>query len=349
MAFSVAVAGASGYAGGELLRLLAEHPEFEVRTVTAHSNAGQRLVDVQPQLRSLAHLTLVDTTPENLSGHDVVFVALPHGKSGELTAHLSADTLVLDCGADHRLERADDWAAFYGGDYFGAWTYGVPELPTAHGKQRSRLVGARRIAAPGCNASTVALALAPGIHAGVIEAQDLVAVLAVGPSGAGKSLKLPNLAAEILGSANPYAVGGTHRHIPEIVQSLRWAGQDSVDATISFTPVIVPMSRGILSTATARLVPGTSVAAVRAAWESAYADEPFVHLLPEGHFPRTADVLGANTALIGLAVDEAAGRVVTITAIDNLVKGTAGAAIQSANIALGLTETLGLTMNGVAP
>ena len=348
MVFSVAVAGASGYAGGELLRLLAGHPEFEVRTVTAHSNAGQRLVDVQPSLRSLAHLTLVDTTPENLSGHDVVFVALPHGKSGELTAHLPTETLVVDCGADHRLESPDDWAAFYGGDYFGAWTYGVPELPSANGKQRERIVGARRIAAPGCNASTVALALAPGIHAGVIEAQDLVAVLAVGPSGAGKSLKLPNLAAEILGSANPYAVGGTHRHIPEIVQSLRWAGS-TTDATISFTPVIVPMSRGILATATARLVPGTSAADVRAAWESAYADEPFVHLLPAGHFPRTADVLGANTALIGLAVDEAAGRVVTITAIDNLVKGTAGAAIQSANIALGLTETLGLTMNGVAP
>ncbi|WP_105035186.1 N-acetyl-gamma-glutamyl-phosphate reductase [Cryobacterium aureum] len=361
MAFSVAVAGASGYAGGELLRLLAGHPEFEVRTVTAHSNAGQRLIDVQPSLRSLAHLTLVDTTPQNLSGHDVVFVALPHGKSGELTAHLPAETLVVDCGADHRLESSDDWAAFYGGDYFGAWTYGVPELPTVNGKQRDRLVGARRIAAPGCNASTVALALAPGIHAGVIEAQDLVAVLAVGPSGAGKSLKLPNLAAEILGSANPYAVGGTHRHIPEIVQSLRWAAAPGIadptsaasisprEATISFTPVIVPMARGILATATARLVPGTSADAVRGAWESAYADEPFVHLLPAGRFPRTADVLGANTALIGLAVDEAAGRVVTITAIDNLVKGTAGAAIQSANIALGLTETLGLTMNGVAP
>ena len=353
MVFSVAVAGASGYAGGELMRLLAGHPEFEVRTVTAHSNAGQRLVDLQPQLRSLAHLALVDTTPESLSGHDVVFVALPHGKSGELTAHLPKDTLVVDCGADHRLENPDDWAAFYRGDHFGAWTYGVPELPTSEGKQRSRLVGARRIAAPGCNASTVALALAPGIHAGVIQAQDLVAVLAVGPSGAGKSLRVANLAAEILGSANPYAVGGTHRHIPEIVQSLRWAGSGAStsarDATISFTPVIVPMSRGILATSTARLVPGTSFAAVRAAWESAYADEPFVHLLPEGHFPRTADVLGANTALIGLVVDEAAGRVVTLTAIDNLVKGTAGAAIQSANIALGLTETLGLTMNGVAP
>ncbi|TFD20241.1 N-acetyl-gamma-glutamyl-phosphate reductase [Cryobacterium sp. TMT4-10] len=347
MAFSVAVAGASGYAGGELLRLLAEHPEFEVRTVTAHSNAGQLLIDVQPHLRSLAHLTLVDTSPETLAGHDVVFLALPHGASGALTAHLPAETLVVDCGADHRLESESDWAAFYGGDYYGAWTYGVPELPVAGGTQRSRLQGSRRIAAPGCNASTVALALAPGIRAGVIEPEDIVAVLAVGPSGAGKSLRRPNLASEVLGSANPYAVGGGHRHIPEIQQSLRWAG--AANPTISFTPVIVPMSRGILCTATARLVPGTSAAAVRAAWEEAYANEPFVHVLPEGRFPRTSDVLGANTALIGLAVDEAAGRVVTITAVDNLVKGTAGAAIQSANLSLGLPETTGLSTNGVAP
>ncbi|WP_104162347.1 N-acetyl-gamma-glutamyl-phosphate reductase [Cryobacterium sp. N22] len=347
MVFSVAVAGASGYAGGELLRLLAAHPDFEVRTVTAHSNSGQRLVDVQPHLRSLSHLVLADTDATTLAGHDVVFLALPHGASGALTAQLSADTLVVDCGADHRLESEADWAAFYGGDYFGAWAYGVPELPVAGGRQRDRLIGARRIAAPGCNASTVALALAPGILAGVIEPADIVAVLAVGPSGAGKSLKVPNLAAEILGSANPYAVGGSHRHIPEIQQSLRWAG--ATGPTVSFTPVIVPMSRGILATSTARLVPGTSAAAVRHAWESFYADEPFVHVLPTGQFPRTADVLGANTALIGLAIDEAAGRVVTVTAVDNLVKGTAGAAIQSANIALGLPETRGLSTNGVAP
>jgi len=347
MVFSVAVAGASGYAGGELLRLLSEHPDFEVRTVTAHSNSGQRLIDVQPHLRSLSHLVLAETDAPTLAGHDVVFLALPHGASGALTAQLPADTLVVDCGADHRLESEADWAAFYGGDYFGAWAYGVPELPVAGGRQRDRLVGARRIAAPGCNASTVALALAPGILAGVIEAADIVAVLAVGPSGAGKALKVPNLAAEVLGSANPYAVGGTHRHIPEIQQSLRWAGAEA--PTVSFTPVIVPMSRGILATSTARLVPGTSAEDVRTAWESAYADEPFVHVLPNGQFPRTADVLGANTALIGLAVDEAAGRVITVTAVDNLVKGTAGAAIQSANIALGLSETRGLSTNGVAP
>jgi N-acetyl-gamma-glutamyl-phosphate reductase len=347
MAFSVAVAGASGYAGGELLRLLAGHPEFEIRTVTANSNAGQRLIDVQPHLRSLAHLELIDTTPESLAGHDVVFLALPHGKSGELTAHLADDVLVVDCGADHRLESRSDWADFYGGDFYGSWAYGVPELPIIGGAQRDNIVNQRRIAAPGCNASTVALALAPGIRAGVIDSHDIVAVLAVGPSGAGKSLKLPNLASEVLGSANPYAVGGGHRHIPEIKQSIRWAGGTS--PTISFTPVIVPMARGILATVTARIAKNTTSADIRKAWEHAYAGEPFVQLLPEGKFPRTGDVVGANTALIGLAVDEAAGRVVTVTAVDNLVKGTAGAAIQSANVALGLPETMGLAVNGVAP
>ena len=348
MSLSVAVAGASGYAGGELLRILAAHPEFDVTTVTAFQNAGQRLVDVQPHLRSLEHLTLVDTTPETLSGHDIVFLALPHGKSGEITAALDPGTLVVDCGADHRLESEADWAAFYGGDYFGAWTYGLPELPLdGGGHQRDRLAGARRIAVPGCNVTAITLGLAPGIRAGVISSDDVVAVLAVGTSGAGKSLKTELLFSEQSGSASAYAVGGTHRHTPEIRQNLTAAG--GVGVTVSFTPMLVPMSRGILATSTAKLAPGIRAADVRSAWETAYATEPFVHLLPEGQFPRTGDTTGANTALVGLAVDEAAGRVITVTAIDNLVKGTAGAAIQSANIALGLPETLGLNLNGVAP
>ncbi|MFF1633701.1 N-acetyl-gamma-glutamyl-phosphate reductase [Leifsonia sp. NPDC058248] len=347
MTFSVAVAGASGYAGGELLRILASHADFDIRTVTANQNAGQPLLAHQPHLRSLAHLTLVETTPENLAGHDVVFLALPHGKSGEIAAQLPAETLVVDCGADHRLESAEAWAAFYGGDYFGAWAYGVPELPVGDGKQRDALVGATRIAAPGCNASAVSLALAPGIAAGIIDGEDIVAVLAVGPSGAGKNLKTMYLASEILGSANPYAVGGTHRHVPEIQQNLRKAGAGH--PTVSFTPVLVPMSRGILATSTARLKPGVTPEQVQNAWEAAYAGETFVQVLPAGSVPRTADVLGSNTALIGVAVDEAAGRVITVLALDNLYKGTAGAAIQSANIALGLDETAGLTVNGVAP
>lgn len=346
MTFSVAVAGASGYAGGELLRILAGHPDFVVQTVTANQNAGQPLLALQPHLRSLSHLTLVDTTAENLAGHDVVFLALPHGKSGEIAEQLSADTLVVDCGADHRLESSDDWAAFYGGEHHGAWAYGVPELPVGAGKLRENLVGARRIAAPGCNASAVSLAIAPGIAAGIIDEEDIVAVLAVGPSGAGKNLKTMYLASEILGSANPYAVGGTHRHIPEIQQNLRNAG--AVRPTVSFTPVLVPMSRGILATTSARLKPGVTREQIERAW-SVYDGEPFVHVLPAGSVPRTADVLGANTALIGMAIDEGTGRIVTVLALDNLYKGTAGAAIQSANIALGLEETAGLTVNGVAP
>jgi N-acetyl-gamma-glutamyl-phosphate reductase len=348
MSLSVAVAGASGYAGGELLRLLSAHPDFEVTTVTAFQNAGQSLISQQPHLRSLAHLQLQPTDAATLAGHDVVFLALPHGKSGEVTAALPADTLVVDCGADHRLTNEADWAAFYGGEYYGAWDYGLPELVlAAGGTQRASLVGSRRISVPGCNVTAITLALAPGIRAGVISGHDIVSVLAVGPSGAGKSLRTDLLASELLGSASAYQVGGVHRHTPEIRQNLEAAGGG--DVSVSFTPVLVPMSRGILATSTARLVPGTTAAQVREAWEGAYADEPFVHVLPAGQFPRSGDTLGANTALIGLAVDEAVGRVVVVSAIDNLVKGTAGAAIQAANIALGLGETIGLPTDGVAP
>ncbi len=265
MTYTVAVSGASGYAGGEILRLLAAHPDIEIRTVTAHSNAGQPLIDHQPHLRSLAHLTLQDTTPEILSGHDIVFLALPHGQSGQYTDALGDTPLVIDAGADHRLTSSAAWDSFYGGDFHEPWAYGVPELLVAPqserqnsaAKQREHLRGATRIAAPGCNASTVSLSLVPGVAAGVIDPGDIVSVLAVGPSGAGKSLKTNLLASEILGTANPYAVGGTHRHIPEIRQALVAAGGADPDSIrISFTPVLVPMSRGILATSTAPIVAG---------------------------------------------------------------------------------------------
>jgi N-acetyl-gamma-glutamyl-phosphate reductase len=352
MPLSVAVAGASGYAGGELLRLLSAHPEFEVTTVTAFTNAGQPLSAAQPHLRSLAHLTLVETTAENLAGHDVVFLALPHGKSGEITARLSPDTLVVDCGADHRLTDEADWAAFYGGEFYGAWTYGMPELVHADLTKHRAVIAregrdSKRIAVPGCNVTAMTLGLAPAVAAGLVEVDDIVAVLAVGPSGAGKSLKPHLLASELMGSASAYGVGGTHRHIPETQQNLRVAGGTGVQ--LSFTPVLVPMARGILATTTAKLAPGVSEADVRNAYERAYADEAFVHVLPAGEFPRVADTIGANTCLVGLAVDQAAGRLIAISALDNLAKGTAGAAVQSANIALGLPETTGLTQDGVAP
>jgi len=270
MTYSVAVAGASGYAGGEVLRLMAGHPELEVRSVTAHSKAGESLIEVHPHLRSLAALEFVETTAERLAGHDVVVLALPHGASGAIAAQLSPDTLVLDCGADHRLTSESDWGRYYGGDYYGAWAYGLPELLHADGtRQREKLRGARRIAVPGCNVTAVSLGVAPGIQSGVIEGHDVTAVLAVGASGAGRTLRTDLLASELLGSAAAYAVGGVHRHIPEILQNLRLAGAS--DPTISFTPVLVPMARGILATVTARLNPGADTARVREAWESAYA------------------------------------------------------------------------------
>ncbi len=347
MGLKVAVAGASGYAGGELLRLLARHPDLDVTTVTGRSSIGRTVGEVQPHLVSSADLVLQDTVPEVLTGHDVVFLALPHGRSGELAQALGPDVLVVDAGADHRLVSAADWAAFYPGPHHGAWAYGVPELLTAVGKQRDALAGARRVAAPGCNASAVALALAPAVAAGLVAAEDLVAVLAVGPSGAGRSSSPGLSASELLGSANAYGVGGTHRHVPEILQSLAATG--AARGSISFTPVLVPMARGILATCTARLSPDADEQRLRAAYEAAYGGEPFVRLLPAGRFPAVEHTIGANTLLLGLGVDAAAGRLVVVAALDNLVKGTAGAAIQSANIALGLPETAGLPLDGTAP
>jgi N-acetyl-gamma-glutamyl-phosphate reductase len=343
----IAVAGASGYAGGEVLRLALQHPELEVGTVTAHASAGARLGAHHPHLVDLADRILEPTTAAVLDSHDVIVLALPHGESGALAAELKAEALVVDCGADHRLTDAAAWQQFYGTANAGSWPYGLPELVTPVGKQRSALAGVRRIAVPGCNVTAVTLALAPGLAAGVIEPNDIVAVLACGTSGAGKTLKAHLQASEIIGAATPYAVGGVHRHVPEIEQNLTAAAGAPV--SLSFTPTLVPMSRGVLATTTARLVDDTSTDEVRAAWASAYDEEPFVHLLPEGNWPSTAAVLGANTAHIQVAVDERAGRVVAVAAIDNLTKGTAGAAIQCANIALGFPETTGLPTAGVAP
>jgi N-acetyl-gamma-glutamyl-phosphate reductase len=344
---SVAVAGASGYAGGELVRLLLAHPDVAIGTLTASSSAGQRLGAVHPHLTPLADRELADTTPEALSGHDVVFLALPHGHSAALAERLPHDAVMIDCGADFRLRDAGAWGRFYDTPYAGSWPYGMPELPTAGGRQRDVLTGARRVAVPGCYPTAVSLALAPGLAAGVVEPHDITVVAASGTSGAGKSLKPHLLGAEVMGAMSPYGVGGTHRHTPEIEQNLTAAADAPV--TVSFTPTLAPMARGILATCTARVAAGATAASVREAWEKAYDDEPFVHLLPEGQWPTTASVLGSNTVHLQVVFDGRVGRVVAIAAVDNLTKGTAGAAVQCMNLALGLPETTGLPMAGVAP
>jgi N-acetyl-gamma-glutamyl-phosphate reductase len=347
MTFTAAVAGASGYAGGEVLRLLLGHPAFTVGALTAASSAGTPLGDHQPHLVPLAGRVLEPTTPEVLAGHDVVFLALPHGASAAVAAALPPDVVVVDCGADHRLTDPGAWAEFYGGDHAGSWPYGLPELIVGAGaRQRAALTGARRIAVPGCYPTGVSLALAPGFAAGLLE-PDVVVVAASGTSGAGKSLKANLLGSEVMGSMSPYGVGGVHRHTPEMEQNLSLAAGEPVG--VSFTPTLAPMARGILATSSARLRPEVDPDVARLAWVEAYADEPFVHVLPEGRWPRTADTLGANTVHLQLAVDRRARRVVVVTAIDNLTKGTAGGALQSANLALDLPETQGLPITGLAP
>ncbi|KUN66458.1 N-acetyl-gamma-glutamyl-phosphate reductase [Streptomyces canus] len=342
MAVRAAVAGASGYAGGEVLRLLLAHPEVEIGALTGNSNAGQKLGALQPHLLPLADRVLQETTADVLAGHDVVFLALPHGQSAAVAEQLGPDVLVVDMGADFRLEDAADWEKFYGSAHAGTWPYGLPELPGA----RARLTGTRRIAVPGCYPTAVTLALFPAYAAGIAE-NEAVIVAASGTSGAGKAPKPNLLGSEVMGSMSPYGVGGGHRHTPEIVQNLSAAAGARV--SVSFTPTLAPMPRGILATCSAKAKPGVTAESVRAAYEKALADEPFVHLLPEGQWPATASVYGSNGVQVQVVLDESVGRIIAISAIDNLAKGTAGGAVQSMNIALGLPEELGLSTIGVAP
>ncbi|MFL1904329.1 N-acetyl-gamma-glutamyl-phosphate reductase [Streptomyces tauricus] len=342
MAVRAAVAGASGYAGGELLRLLLVHPEIEIGALTGNSNAGQRLGALQPHLFPLADRVLQETTADVLAGHDVVFLALPHGQSAAVAEQLGPEALVVDMGADFRLKDAADWERFYGSAHAGTWPYGLPELPGA----RAALEGSKRVAVPGCYPTAVTLALFPAYAAGLAE-HEAVVVAASGTSGAGKSPKTHLLGSEVMGSMSPYGVGGGHRHTPEMIQNLGAVADGPV--TVSFTPTLAPMSRGILATCSAKARPGVTAESVRTAYEKAYADEPFVRLLPEGQWPATSSVHGSNAVQVQVAYDEAAGRIIAISAIDNLTKGTAGGAVQSMNIALGLDETTGLSTIGVAP
>ncbi|WFE28803.1 N-acetyl-gamma-glutamyl-phosphate reductase [Solwaraspora sp. WMMD791] len=361
MGIRVAVAGASGYAGGELLRLIAGHPELDLVAATAHSQAGAPVAAVHPHLVGL-DLTFAGTDAASFADADLVFLALPHGESAAIAATLPAGVKVVDLGADHRLTDSAAWDRYYGGRHAGSWTYGLPELPG----QRERIAAADRVAATGCYAVAITLALAPLIAAGAVDPADVVVVAASGTSGAGRAAKTHLLASEVMGSLSPYKVGA-HQHVPEIKQA---TGATS----LSFTPVLAPMPRGILATVTARPAGGAGTAAdpaaadpaaadpaaadpaaadpaaaARAALTAAYADEPFVHLLPAGSWPATAATLGSNACHLQVTTDVDSGRVIVTSAIDNLGKGAAGQAVQCANLMLGLPETTGLTAFGVAP
>jgi N-acetyl-gamma-glutamyl-phosphate reductase len=354
MGARVAIAGASGYVGGELLRLLAGHPDLEIGPLAAGERAGMSVTAAHPHLSGhpgLRDRVFVPTDPGSLANSDLLFTALPHGESARLAGALPDQLKVIDLGADFRLADPVAWATYYPTPHAGQWPYALPELPGA----RDAIRAAARVAAPGCYATAAILGLAPLLAAGLVEGTDIVIVAASGTSGAGRSLRPDLLASEVLGSMSAYQAGGAHRHTPEIEQALgpeRSVVPGSGAVTLSFTPTLAPMARGILATCTARLAAAGAVgttARLREAVAAAYAAEPFVHLLAEGGWPATGATLGSNAAHLQVAADTHAGRAVVVCALDNLGKGAAGQAIQIANLMLGLPETAGLTAYGVTP
>jgi N-acetyl-gamma-glutamyl-phosphate reductase len=356
MGARAAVIGASGYAGGEVVRLLAGHPDLDIGALTADGNAGRAVAEVHPNLAGLPCLagrSFEALSTSAASGCDLAFLALPAGQSAELAPSLGDGTKIVDMGPDFRLADRAAWTRHYRAAHPGRWTSGLPELPGA----REKIRHSGKVAVPGCYATASILALAPLLAAKLVEPDDIVIVAASGTSGAGRSARPELLGSEVMGAVSAYQAGGTHRHIPEIVQALEdviggaGAGGEA-KVTVSFTPVLAPMPRGILATCTARLhragdVPDT--ARLRGALAEAYADEPFTCLLPEGSWPSTAAVSGSNAMHLQAAADLSAGRAVVVAAIDNLGKGAAGQALQNANLMLGLPETAGLSACGVAP
>lgn len=348
MSISVAIAGATGYAGGEILRLLLSHPAYQsgeltIGALTGASNAGQLVGDLMPHLTPLAQRRIEETNAETLGGHDVVFLGLPHGHSAAIAEQLGDDVVIIDCGADFRLQDAAEWEHYYGSEHAGTWTYGIPELPGG----REQIAASKRIAVPGCFPTGGSLAIAPALAGKFIE-PDLAVVSITGTSGAGKKPNVAMLGSEVMGNLKAYNVAGKHRHTAEFLQNL--SPYCDQELKVSFTPVLAPTSRGILTTATAPLTDASvSAAEVRAAYAEFYADEPFIQLLAEGVQPQTKSIIGSNMCQIQVEVDERAGRLLITAAIDNLTKGTGGAAVQCLNIISGFNETAGLPQVGVAP
>ena len=339
-----AIVGASGYAGAELIRIIHAHPYLELGAIAAGANVGVSLAEVHPQFSSvpeLASKVFVESTPAALANHDLVFLALPHGQSAQLISQLPDYVLIVDLGADFRLEDNKDWHTYYGGTYAGSWTYGVPEI---HG-QRAKISGSTRIANPGCYATAIELGLAPLLAAGLADTNDIIVVAASGTSGAGRGAKVNLLNSEVAGSMSTYKVGGTHQHTPEIEQTLSHVA--GVDVQINFTPMLAPMPRGILATMSVKTTVGG--AELRKTLVDYFADEPFVTVLPDGQLPVTASTLGSNAVHIQVAKDDRTNRATVFVALDNLIKGAAGQAVQNANLICGFPETAGLSAIGIAP
>lgn len=335
----IGVIGGSGYAGGELLRLLALHPKFEVGAVSAHSNAGELITSIHPQLQSYSGFKFSSFVPSDYIDCELVFLALPHGESAKIIASLPEKIKIVDLGADFRLKSEASWNKYYGGDYAGSWVYGLADLP---GKS-AEIAAATRVANPGCYATSIALGTAPA--ASFADLSDVVVVAASGTTGAGRSARINVIASEVLGSLTSYKFGGVHQHTPEIEEALSAISGQS--AKVSFTPILAPMPRGILATISLKILRNISIDEARTAYQDFFLATPFVSLLPVGQMPKTSSVLGSNFAQIQIAIDEHTQRLVISVAIDNLGKGAAAQALHNANLMAGFEATTGLIGNGL--
>lgn len=338
----VAVVGASGYTGVELIRILHNHPEVAVTTVTSEQSAGKKISEVFPSLRDRYDLQLEALDPEKIAAKaDIVFTALPHKAAmAVVPTFLEKGCKVIDLSADYRLHDAAEYAAWYephlNPELLIHAVYGLPEL------RREEIAGADLVANPGCYPTSVILGLMPLLKEGLIDTGSIIADSKSGVSGAGRGAKVDNLYCEVNEGFKAYGVGGVHRHIPEIEQELSLLAGKGV--VISFTPHLVPMDRGILSTVYAMPKSGVTAAQLQSLYEEQYDGEAFVRVLPQGNFPSTGYVRGSNFCDIGLTVDSRTGRIIIVSALDNLVKGAAGQAVQNMNIVCDFPETMGLEL-----
>lgn len=338
------VFGASGYSGGELLRLLDQHPHFHLHGAIAHSQAGVPIAEVHPHLAGISQEEFVLFDPSLIDEADLVFFALPHGESGKIireNEEIFTKKRMVDLGADFRLASTSQWERYYGGEHFGTWQYGLPEIPGA----REAIATSLRIANPGCYATAIALSILPFAKISTkVNFADIVVVAASGTTGAGRSAKVNLLGSEVMNSLSAYKVGGVHQHTPEIEQAI--SALTGKQVSLSFTPILAPMPRGILATVSIP-VSSSSTKELHDLFVSSYEKERFINVLSVGQWPQTNSLIGSNGAQIQIAYDEHIGRAVIVSAIDNLGKGAAGQALQNANLMAGFDEGLGLTSVGV--
>jgi N-acetyl-gamma-glutamyl-phosphate reductase len=339
--------GASGYTGLELIRILHCHPEVAVTCLTSEQSAGRKISDIFPTLRGRCELTLENLEPVRVAGKaDLIFTALPHKAAMEVVpTFLKLGRHVIDLSADYRLSDPGVYGAWYEPHLNPAnlkkAVYGLPEI------RRAKIKGARLVANPGCYPTSIILALAPLLKKGLINTGDIIADSASGVTGAGRAAKVDSLYCEVNEGFRAYGAGGVHRHTPEIEQELSLLAGERL--MITFTPHLVPMDRGILSTVYATPRAPTTTEKLHKLYQAFYDGEPFVRVLPQGSLPSTAFVRGSNFCDIAPLVDPRTGRIIIVSAIDNLVKGASGQAVQNMNIVCGFPETMGLEGLGLFP